>query len=367
MDACIEDFWESCETLVLGNPATKFEPERIASACEQLDVCGNIILQTSGTTGKSRWVILSRDAIRGSARAVNSHLGITEDDTWFCALPVFHTGGLAIHVRAREAGSSVISYSSHWDPHLFTEQCRTSGATICSLVPTQIFDLVASSLTAPEALRIVLVGGAPLDYKLRDKARSLGWPVRETYGMTETASQVATQLSKDGEMEILECWDVRIGNDSQLEIRGENLFSGYLHEDSASWSLLRAKDENGWFVTGDRMFLTGRTLQFRGRNDTMLKILGESVELDRLQARIESLAGESFAITAIPDERRGWRIILVAGDGASVDDVMRLYNNSSLAIERASGLVRVDEIPRTALGKLCREKLDQLLMDAQHE
>lgn len=367
MGTCIENFWGGRDTLVLGNPATKFEPGSITNACEQLDVFGNVILQTSGTTGKSRWVILSREAIRGSARAVNSHLGITHDDIWFCALPVFHAGGLAIHVRARESGSSVVSYAGHWDPRLFTEQCRTSGATICSLVPTQVYDLASNSLTAPETLRIALVGGAPLDSKLRDKARSLGWPVRETYGMTETASQVATQLSDDVGMEILECWDVRIGSDSQLEVRGENLFSGYLHEESGSWGLLRGKDENGWFVTGDRMFHSGRTLQFRGRNDTLLKILGERVELDGLQARIESLAGESFAITAIPDERCGWRIILVAGDGAPVDDVLRLYNNSSLSIERASGSARVDKIPRTALGKLCREKLDQLLGDEGHE
>lgn len=367
MDACIENFWTTCETLVLGNPATKFEAGRISNACEQLDVSGNVILQTSGTTGKSRWVILSRDAIRGSARAVNCHLGITRDDIWFCALPVFHTGGLAVHVRARESGSSVVSYAGHWHPRLFTEQCHTSGATICSLVPTQVYDLVSSSQAAPETLRIVLVGGAPLDCKLRDKACALGWPVRETYGMTESASQVATQLSDDGDMEILECWDVRLGNDSQLEIRGKNLFSGYLHEESGSWGLLRGKDEDGWFLTGDRMLHNGNTLQFRGRNDTLLKILGERVELDELQARIESIAGESFAVTAIADERCGWRIILVAGNGLPVDDVMRLYNNSSLSIERASGSSRVDNIPRTALGKLCRAKLDQLLRDAEHE
>ena len=126
------------------------------------------------------------------------------------------------------------------------------------------------------------------------------------------------------------------------------------------------KDANGWFVTGDRMLHDGNTLQFRGRNDNLLKILGERVELDHLQARIESLAGTSYAISAIPDKRSGWRVILVAGDGMPVEDVQRQYNNNSLAIERATTSRRVAKIPRNALGKLCREKLDQMLRDAEH-
>ena len=362
----VDRFFDCDQTLVLSNPASNVEEGIILNACDELDIAGNVILPTSGTTGRSRWVILSRDALKGSARAVNAHLEIRSDDIWICALPVFHAGGLAIHVRARESGSEVVEYSTGWDPRHFVQRCDECRATLCSLVPTQLFDLVELSLSAPSQLRVLLVGGAALDARLRDQAIALGWPVHETYGMTEAGSQIATQRNGQPGMELLDCWNARLGNSSTLEIRGKNIFSGYLQENSGCWRLINPTDEEGWFSTGDRMVLSGSILKVLGREDSMIKILGERVELDVIQARLESIAGTGIAVSAIPDSRRGYKLILVAEQGVNLDEVSHQYNQVSPGPERLAGGFLIKAIPRTTLGKLCRGELNEIIHAHAH-
>ena len=67
------------------------------------------------------------------------------------------------------------------------------GVTHTSLVPTQVHDLVKADLRAPETLKAIVVGGGHLDAATGRLARTLGWPVLASYGMTEAASQIATQ------------------------------------------------------------------------------------------------------------------------------------------------------------------------------
>ncbi|NIP97054.1 MAG: o-succinylbenzoate--CoA ligase, partial [Akkermansiaceae bacterium] len=95
--------------------------------------------------------------------------------------------------------------------------------------------LVACNLGSPASLRAVLVGGACLEEQKGREARHLGWPVLQTYGMTEAASQVATAplsaLNCDFEaapLPVLPIWEHRVGEDGCLQLRGEALFDSYV-------------------------------------------------------------------------------------------------------------------------------------------
>ena len=61
------------QTLVMSNPVLSVDCQEINDVCESLGKSGSVLLATSGTSASPRWVILSRDALRGSARAVNAH------------------------------------------------------------------------------------------------------------------------------------------------------------------------------------------------------------------------------------------------------------------------------------------------------
>lgn len=124
----------------------------------------HVFLLTSGSTAASeadyKWVALSKAAILASARAANETLESDRSDVWFHTLPGFHVGGLGIEARAGLSGAQVVRPTyERWDPARFAVEVKAARATLASLVPTQVHDLAAAGLPAPERLRAIVVGG----------------------------------------------------------------------------------------------------------------------------------------------------------------------------------------------------------------
>ncbi len=324
---------------------------------------------TSGTEGARKWVGLRKESLLISARAVNAHFEVTERDHWLLALPIWHVGGFGILARAFVSEGQVTQQIGKWDAAEFVRQCHESSATICSLVPTQMFDVVAAKLTAPKSMRVVLVGGGAMSRELELAARHLGWPVCRTYGMTETASQVAAQRW-EGDMEVLPIWDVSTDDDGTLTVRGTALASGYARREAGKWLWEPILPEIG-LRTRDRVRLwhegTRRFLSFVGRESGMVKILGELVALGPIQERIDALRLEmglrdgEAVICDVPDERSEARLVLVVS-GMRADEANRLLirlNEALRPLERVSELREVSRVPRGELGKVRLEELRQ--------
>ena len=240
------------------NPAVGSNGAEVIAALRQFGLEECEVFQTSGSTGPAKFVCLRYAAMRASAKAVNSILNTSAADTWLRALPDWHVGGRGLDLRAELNGASVVLMGECWDPVCYSELC--SDATLSALVPTQVFDLVKANCRAPGALRVVLVGGGRLRPEIRQAALALGWPIRETYGMSEAASQVATETDQGG-MELLPIWDARVDREARLYIRGAALFSGYLVS-NAGWTFDTPFDTGGWFRTGDRVQIERRKLEF---------------------------------------------------------------------------------------------------------
>jgi o-succinylbenzoate---CoA ligase len=322
-------------------------------------LAAHVWIATSGTTGSLKMTALSKKALLASAFAVNRHLEATATDVWACVLPTFHVGGLAIFVRAAVSGSRVVQQTA-WDPRAFVELCRTEGITLTSLVPAQLTDLVRESLEAPPSIRAVVVGGGATPRELYDEARALGWPVLPSYGMTETSSQVATAKGDSPELLVLDHFEARTEEDGRLAFKGESLLTGYaeLSEDGVPRFVQVLR--RGWLITNDIGELDGRVLRVFGRVGDFVKIGGESVDLQRLDGILASIAGTAAAVIAIPDERLGHviHLAIAAGDAAAIEIA---FNERVAPFERSRRVHRVDAIPRTDLGKLKRSELAQSL------
>jgi O-succinylbenzoic acid--CoA ligase len=315
----------------------------------------HIWLATSGTTGALKMTALSKRAILASAAAVNRHLESTASDVWSCVLPTFHVGGLGIYARAHLSGARVVA--SDWDPHAFA---AADDVTLSSLVPAQVSDLVRAELRAPRSMRAIVVGGGALSRELYDAALALGWPLLPSYGMTEVCSQVATARPGSPELILLEHIEARVEEDGRLAFRSPALMTGYANyaEDGAARFLFVIRD--GWLITDDLGELEGRVLRVFGRMGEFVKIGGESVDLQRLDGILATVAGPQAAIVAVPDERLGHviHLALTEGDEAAI---VEAFNARVAPFERIRGVHRVESIPRTALGKLMRGKLADAL------
>jgi O-succinylbenzoic acid--CoA ligase len=339
---------------------------------------GTLVFQTSGSTGEPSLVCLSREAMQANAAAVNDWLSATADDVWLRVLPDYHVGGMSIHFRAELSGSRAVVDEEKWEAQRFLRLLTEHGITLTSLVPAQVFDLVAAALRAPTNLRAVLVGGGALSDDLYHKARALGWPVLPSYGMTETASQVATARQETlppgtGEprsglppLELLPCWEARVTDESRLQLRGAPLLSGRLVRTAQGWEWQRAVDDDGWFTTADRARLDRRLLTPLGRCDRVVKVLGELVDLDALETALHraGLPPDCGVVQAAVDERAGVRPWLVT-DFPTAEDIVSAANQTLPPFARIAG-VWMQELPRSALGKVRRALVEELLHAKLH-
>jgi len=197
-----------------------------------------------------------------AASAANLPLG--DDDGWLCALPLAHAGGLMIPIRCLVAGRAVVA-APHLEVSTLREAVDGRGATIASLVPTMLARLLeAGAAGMLRRLRAILLGGDAAPPRLLETCRAERLPVLCTYGLTETAGQVATQSPDEpaepaaGVGRPLPGVEVRVADGGHILVRGPTVASALLGEPP------RPADD--WLDTGDlghldprgRLHVTGR-------------------------------------------------------------------------------------------------------------
>ncbi|UOE99908.1 AMP-binding protein [Bdellovibrio reynosensis] len=336
----------------------------------------HVWIATSGSTASSvaatKLVALSKQALVNSATAVNKHLQSNDKDVWTQVLPSFHVGGLGIEIRSQLSGAKVVPAlkDERWDPLHFHQVLEKEKCTLSALVPTQVFDLVSKTLPAPSSLRAVVVGGGVLDQELYRKALVLGWPLLPSYGMTETASQIATaDLNSLGhpyfpEVKLLSHAQARTNNEGFIEVSSTSLFTMYAQntfEGFKSWD----PKINGWFTTEDRGQVLGDNLVIEGRAKDYIKIGGEGTNVARLRSILENCIQELFpqnslnvCILEMDSQRLGQEIHMVSLLSATESEkLVQLYSEKVLPFEKVRKIHYVSELPRTELGKIKWEEL----------
>lgn len=365
MDAALltsEGFWIDPEPVAMGGfPGVLPEVDGLS---------GSVLFETSGSSGKPKWVVLGKSALLASAAAVNRHLEVATESCWGLALPIHHVGGFGVCARAFDAGCRLEIFGKRWDADSFTDWLDRSKVSHASLVPTQVHDLVKANLRAPESLQAIVVGGGHLDLATGQAARDLGWPVLASYGMTEAASQIATQTSvqlanpyQSAPIPLLPIWRAEVASGDLLRICGPALFSGYVMLADGGWHFSRR--ENEWHATSDRVMLVDEGITPLGRADTLVKVLGELVDPESIERELIALsdgklAAGTFAVIALPDERAGHLLVPVFEmriDRSAVGSALAAYQISAPGFRRLQPAVFVPEIPRSLLGKLLRKEL----------
>lgn len=306
---------------------------------------GPVVVQTSGSTGAPKQVVLSAAALTASARTGLRWLG--GPGTWLLALPVTRVGGLQVLVRSLVGGTEPVLAG---DDLAAAVRGLPPGRAYTSLVPTQLHRLDrVGGLGVLTRFDGVLLGGAPVDPGLLQRARAAGARVVTTYGMTETCGGcVYDGVALDGVK-------VRIGPDGQVQLAGPVLFDGYAGEPAATAAVL----DDGWLRTGDlgRIDRDGR-LEVIGRADDAVLSGGVSVHLAAVEQALRSHPGiTDAAVTAVADDEWGSRVVavvVVAGEAPSLAS-LRTHVATTLPRSWAPRELRVvSGLPRLAGGKVDR-------------
>jgi len=300
-----------------------------------------LVVNTSGSTGDSKSVVLSSAALIASANASHKYLGATPGDSWSLLLPTTHIAGLNVIVRATALGSRVIDNRN-------TE--NYVDADFVSIVPTQLYKALTSDskllehLTAAEA---VLVGGAPLSDKLKKEAANKHVKIITTYGMTEMSGGcVYNQKPLDGV-------DVKISDAGLIQLSGPMIASGYL---LTNGQLEKFADSDS-FETTDLGEITNGMLKVLGRVDDVIISGGEKISLSAVEEIIKQILPKMDLIAfAMADDLWGEKLCLAS---TSLIDIEDLRTNLD-SILTPKEIFLFEEIPTTMLGKPDRIRAIQI-------
>jgi len=344
-----------------------------------------LLVFTSGTTGEPKGVRLTPRNLGASAIASAFRLGVAPADRWLCCLPMYHMGGLAPAIRTVLYGTE-LAIQPTFEASETAETLAERGITGVSLVPTQLKRLLdtTNGLPAPD-LRTVLLGGAPASESLLSRADEAAVPVYPTYGMTETASQVATARPREHrehpgtvgqpllgtrvtvlsrESESGEGVPVEPGERGEIVVAGPTVTPGYLDEERTA----EAFGPHG-LHTGDvgRRDDDGR-LWIAGRVDDMVLSGGELVAPAAVAEQLRAVEGVAdVAVLGIPDEEWGEAVaaLVVPADGSGTEqlrDEITSHCRTELADYKSPKVVEfTDDLPRTQSGTVDREATEELL------
>ena len=329
------------------------------------------IIYTSGTTGQPKGAMLTALNFWWSAIGSALNLGTRDDDRWIACLPLFHVGGLSIVLRAAIYGITAVVQDG-FDAAQVNAEIDDNGATIVSVVSVMLERMIEqrAGRAYPSTLRCVLLGGGPAPAPLLAKCSTLGVPVVQTYGLTETCSQVATLSPEDAQRRLGSAGKplypnaIRISgnNESEILVRGPIVMSGYLNRDDATAKAI----VDGWLHTGDigRIDADG-FLYVLDRRDDLIITGGENV----YPAEVEAvLLGHNdvaeAAVIGVADDKWGQRVVAVIVSATPIDlDELTSHCRSRLAAYKVPKEFRFvsESLPRTASGKIRRFALREIL------
>lgn len=341
----------------------------------------SLILHTSGTTAKPKPVPLSRENLLASSSNIVESLALTQQDRAVNMMPLYHIGALLdLLLAPLLSGGSIIicrdlsaatffkcleKFKPSWHqgaPAMLAELCREART---------------SSLSSDcSSLRFCRSVSAPLPESIREQFEtSFNIPIVEIYGMSEAAGLICSnsltpQLQRKGsvgraslvELDILDSY----GNPSkpmqvgEIIIRGQNIFSGYLHQAHDKTDFI-----GDWFRTGDLGYLDDAGyLYLSGRLKDIINRGGEKIaplEIDNALLGIPEV--HDAACFALPHPNLGEdvaaAVILKHGNYECTDEIICALSEKLSQHKIPRQLFFCDTLPRNAGGKLQRHKLSE--------
>jgi fatty-acyl-CoA synthase len=349
----------------------------------------SLILYTSGTSGRPKGAMLSERAIGETAISLALYGGVTQASRFLCDGPMFHVIGIVSTVRTPLMWGGAVLVSDGFQPARtlarFTD--RALGISHYFGVPQMAAMLRATAGFDPamlHGLRGFFTGGAP--HASADVMRWVvdGVRVSNGFGMSECGTVCHTPL--DPALVAEHAGSVGMptprtqarvvdederplppGTPGDLQIRGDNLFSGYWRRPEATAAAFTV---DGWFRTGDVARIDARGFMWIvDRRKDMYISGGENVYPAEIEAAVAGLTGlAEAAVVGVPDDRWGevghLAIVTLPGAAITRDAVMAHLDGRLARYKLPRHVSMIDALPRNGAGKVVKTLLRDLLAGA---
>jgi fatty-acyl-CoA synthase len=340
---------------------------------------------TSGTTSRPKGVMITHRNAYINAVGTLVHVPMSAGDTYLWTLPMFHCNGWTFVWIITAVGGKHICLR-RVEPARIFELINAEQVTMLCAAPTVLIGMANAPADVRQnvrrGLRVFTAGAPPAAATIARVEDDFGWEIIHVYGLTETApfiticeprpehaslpaeeravvkSRQGVELITSGELTVIDESGREVPWDGEtlgeIVVRGNVVMKGYYNDPDATARAF----EGGWFHSGDgAVIYPDGYVQVRDRIKDVIISGGEnisSVEVEGVLLRHPAV--QEAAVVGLPDEKWGEAphafVILKPGASATQEELCQFTRDRLAHFKAPHSVTFVDELPKTATGKI---------------
>ncbi|MDZ5470276.1 long-chain-fatty-acid--CoA ligase [Bacillus sp. 31A1R] len=349
---------------------------------DENDVCS--LLYTSGTTGNPKGVMLTHRNNYIHALSIQHHLRVRDEDVLLHVLPMFHVNGWGSPFYYTANGATQICLRKATPESIF-HSLEKHKVSIMHMAPTVLNTLLQyyeqNVPQIEQEVRVVIAGSAPPPAFVTRVEKELGWEFIQVYGMTESSplSTISTIRSHLKDLPLKEQYrmkakaghsvigcTVKVVDDNGDEVehngksigevvtRSNGVMKGYWKNEEATMETIR----NGWLHTGDMATVDEYgNIDIVDRKKDVIISGGENISSIEVEGALyDHPAVLEAAVIAVPHEKWGETphafVVLRPGQQLSEKELIQFSREKLAHFKAITGVTFVEELPKTASGKI---------------
>ncbi len=311
----------------------------------------SIKVQTSGSTGQPKQIMLSKKAMRESAKRTLSILGIKKGETALLCMNIKYIGAKMMVVRSLIGGLNLVLSPPSRSP--FQGLSSDQIVDFVALVPLQVYELLRNPQEQKRVRRIkhVIIGGGVIHPLIEEEIAGLPNEWYATYGMTETISHIALRRlngrQKSSRYYPLEGVSVSLSRERTLLIKAPHLFEGILQTNDVA-----ELDTNGGF-------------EILGRVDNIINSGGIKVSPEQIEKRLSKILDCRFALSSLVSVSLGEELVLVLERELTKEEKVQI-KEALTPYERPKKIILLEHIPLTQTAKVARDVLRKMIAQSPY-
>ena len=333
----------------------------------QPPINNGIMIPTGGSSGKIKFAIHTWETLTASVTGFREYFNLNKVNS-FCVLPLYHVSGLMQFMRSFTTGGKIVITSFKNLENQQIPDINNYHDFFISLVPTQLQRLLQNPVLTDWLIQFktILLGGAPAWEELLTKARFYQLKLAPTYGMTETASQIATLKPDDflagkfNSGKILPHAKINIDNlTGNINIQAQSLALGYYPQ---LW------ENHNHLLVDDIGFLDDEGyLHIIGRSSNKIISGGENIYPEEIEAVIKQTnLITDVCVIGVPDHKWGQVVTAVyvpIHESISITNIESHLKDKLSKFKIPKYWISLTHLPRNAQGKINREQLQKIALD----